>query len=114
MTRFLWLAAAVLLPCSLRAQEAQVTAEQALKLLKEGNARFARDMSESVGMGPHEQELAHTAGLLHDIGRFALSDRVAERGRTLTEEDWVAIQDSSAMLGALLAKFGRCSVPQLA
>src|SRR5207248_9220502 len=44
-------------------------------------ARFARDMADSVGMSPEECELAHTAGLLHDIGHFALSDRVAERGR---------------------------------
>jgi putative nucleotidyltransferase with HDIG domain len=55
-------------------------------------ARFARDIAQSVGMSEAECELAHTAGLLHDIGRFALSDRVAERGRTLTDEDWVAIQ----------------------
>ncbi len=37
-------------------------------------------------MSEHDQELAHTAGLLHQIGNFALSDRVAERGRTLTDE----------------------------
>ena len=55
-------------------------------------ARFSRDMAKKVGMSEQEQELAHTAGLLHDIGHFALSDRVAERGRTLTEADWVAIQ----------------------
>jgi putative nucleotidyltransferase with HDIG domain len=55
-------------------------------------ARFAQDIAQAVGMSEAECELAHTAGLLHDIGRFALSDRVAERGRTLTEEDWVAIQ----------------------
>ena len=48
-------------------------------------ARFSRDMAKKVGMSEQEQELAHTAGLLHDIGHFALSDRVAERGRTLTE-----------------------------
>jgi putative nucleotidyltransferase with HDIG domain len=55
-------------------------------------ARFSRDMAKKVGMSEQEQELAHTAGLLHDIGQFALSDRVAERGRTLTEADWTAIQ----------------------
>jgi putative nucleotidyltransferase with HDIG domain len=55
-------------------------------------ARFASDMADAVGMSEQQQELAHTAGLLHDIGHFALSDRVAERGRTLTEEDWMAIQ----------------------
>ena len=51
-------------------------------------ARFARDIAQAVGMSEAECELAHTAGLLHDIGHFALSDRVAERGRTLTDEDW--------------------------
>ena len=55
-------------------------------------ARFAGDIARSVGMSEQECELAHTAGLLHDIGHFALSDRVAERGPTLTDEDWVAIQ----------------------
>ncbi|MGZ4247453.1 MAG: HD-GYP domain-containing protein, partial [Solirubrobacteraceae bacterium] len=55
-------------------------------------AHFSRDMAKKVGMSDQEQELAHTAGLLHDIGHFALSDRVAERGRTLNEEDWAAIQ----------------------
>jgi putative nucleotidyltransferase with HDIG domain len=66
-------------------------------------ARFARDMAQVVGMDPHECELAHTAGLLHDIGHFALSDRVAERGRTLTEEDWTAIQ-RHPVLGADMLK----------
>ncbi len=69
-------------------------------------ARFARDMAESVGMSEHEQELAHTAGLLHDIGRFALSDRVAERGRTLTEEDWVAIQRHPELGADMLKDLG--------
>jgi putative nucleotidyltransferase with HDIG domain len=66
-------------------------------------ARFARDMAAAVGMDEQQRELAHTAGLLHDIGRFALSDRVAERGRALTEEDWVAIQ-RHPQLGADMLK----------
>jgi putative nucleotidyltransferase with HDIG domain len=69
-------------------------------------ARFARDMAESVGMGDSEQELAHTAGLLHDIGHFALSDRVAERGRTLTDEDWVAIQRHPELGADMLKDLG--------
>jgi putative nucleotidyltransferase with HDIG domain len=66
-------------------------------------ARFARDMAGAVGMEEQACELAHTAGLLHDIGHFALSDRVAERGRTLTDEDWMAIQ-SHPELGAHMLK----------
>jgi putative nucleotidyltransferase with HDIG domain len=69
-------------------------------------ARFARDIAKAVGMGEAECELAHTAGLLHDIGRFALSDRVAERGRTLTDEDWVAIQRHPELGADMLRDLG--------
>ena len=69
-------------------------------------ARFARDMAEAVGMAEQEQELAHTAGLLHDIGHFALSDRVAERGRTLTDEDWTAIQRHPELGADMLKDLG--------
>ena len=34
-------------------------------------------------MDERDCELAHTAGLLHDIGRFALADRVMERDADL-------------------------------
>ena len=69
-------------------------------------ARFARDMAEAVGMNDQQQELAHTAGLLHDIGHFALSDRVHERGRTLTEEDWEAIQRHPELGADMLRDLG--------
>src|SRR6185436_15370366 len=36
-------------------------------------AAFARDIAKQAGMSAEQQELAHTAGLLHDIGNFALS-----------------------------------------
>ncbi|MDQ6816471.1 MAG: HD domain-containing protein [Actinomycetota bacterium] len=69
-------------------------------------ARFARDMAQRLGMNQQEQELAHTAGLLHDIGHFALSDRVAERGRTLTDEDWEAIQRHPELGADMLRDLG--------
>jgi putative nucleotidyltransferase with HDIG domain len=69
-------------------------------------ARFASDMADAVGMSEQDQELAHTAGLLHDIGHFALSDRVAERGRTLTEEDWMAIQRHPELGAEMLRDLG--------
>ena len=69
-------------------------------------ARFARDVASAAGMSPEDAELAHTAGLLHDIGRFALSDRVAERGRTLTDEDWVAIQQHPQLGADMLRDLG--------
>ena len=69
-------------------------------------ARFARDLARATGMSERDCELAHTAGLLHDIGRFALSDRVSERGRTLSEEDWEAIQRHPALGADMLRDLG--------
>jgi putative nucleotidyltransferase with HDIG domain len=69
-------------------------------------AAFARDIARAAGMSEAECELAHTAGLLHDIGHFALSDRVAERGRELTEEDWAAIHRHPELGADLLRDLG--------
>jgi putative nucleotidyltransferase with HDIG domain len=69
-------------------------------------AGFARDIASAVGMSDADVELAHTAGLLHDIGHFALSDRVTERGRTLTEEDWAAIHRHPEIGADLLRDLG--------
>jgi putative nucleotidyltransferase with HDIG domain len=69
-------------------------------------ARFAKDMAEAVGMSAQDQELAHTAGLLHDIGHFALSDRVADRGVVLTNEDWEAIHRHPELGADMLKDLG--------
>jgi putative nucleotidyltransferase with HDIG domain len=69
-------------------------------------ARFARDIAVQRGLPPREQELAHTAGLLHDIGRFALSDRVMERGTTLTDPDWRTIRRHPTIGADLLRDVG--------
>lgn len=55
-------------------------------------AAFSRDIAKHVGMDDRDQELAHTAGLLHDIGRFAFGDRVLEPGHELTDDDWQDVQ----------------------
>jgi putative nucleotidyltransferase with HDIG domain len=69
-------------------------------------AAFARDIAREAGMDAQQQELAHTAGLLHDIGNFALSDRVFERGRVLTDEDWDAIRQHPALGADMLRDLG--------
>ncbi len=69
-------------------------------------AAFSRDIAKAAGMDAKQQELAHTAGLLHDIGNFALSDRVFERGRVLTDEDWVAIRKHPALGADMLRDLG--------
>jgi putative nucleotidyltransferase with HDIG domain len=69
-------------------------------------AAFARDIAVECGMAKRDVELAHTAGLLHDIGRFALPDRVMERHGTLTEDDWEAIRLHPELGADLLRDLG--------
>jgi len=69
-------------------------------------AAFARDIALECGMSQRDAELAHTAGLLHDIGRFALPDRVMERHGTLTADDWDAIHEHPELGADLLRDLG--------
>jgi len=69
-------------------------------------AAFSRDLAEELGMSRREQELAHTAGLLHDIGKFALSDRVMERGGKLLDSDWRGIRRHPDIGARLLRDIG--------
>jgi len=48
-------------------------------------ARYARELASEAGCSEVDQDLAHTAGLLHDIGKFALPDRVL-RAEVLSDE----------------------------
>ena len=53
-------------------------------------ARLARAIATAAGLPARDQELVHTAGLLHDIGKFT-SDHTLT-GARLTEADWELIR----------------------
>lgn len=55
-------------------------------------ARYARAIAEEVGCSTVEQELVHTAGLLHDIGKFAFPDRILLANRKLDDDDWKIVR----------------------
>jgi putative nucleotidyltransferase with HDIG domain len=55
-------------------------------------ARYARAIAEEVGCSRTEQELVHTAGLLHDIGKFAFPDRILLANRKLDDDDWKIVR----------------------
>jgi putative nucleotidyltransferase with HDIG domain len=67
-------------------------------------ARYAKALAIEVGCNEAEQEVIHTVGLLHDIGKFTWSDRVL-RPERLTDEDMAIIhrhpQDGAALVGKL-------------
>jgi putative nucleotidyltransferase with HDIG domain len=55
-------------------------------------ARYAKAIAEAIGCTPAEQELVHTAGLLHDIGKFIFPDRILFADRRLTDDDWAIVK----------------------
>jgi putative nucleotidyltransferase with HDIG domain len=67
-------------------------------------ARHARALAREVGCDDAEQELVHTAGLLHDIGKFALPDRILH-AKILSDDDWALVrrhpQDGATLVGRL-------------
>lgn len=67
-------------------------------------ARYARTLAREVDCDESEQDLAHTAGLLHDIGKFALPDRILQ-AQVLSDEDWALIrrhpQEGATLVGRL-------------
>lgn len=69
-------------------------------------AAFSRDIAKQCRMSKRDQELAHTAGLLHDIGKFVLSDRVMERGGQLAEADWRGVRRHPDVGAELLRDIG--------
>ncbi len=67
-------------------------------------ARYSRALAREAGCSDAEQDLIHTAGLLHDIGKFALPDRILH-AEVLSDEDWAVIrrhpQDGATLVGRL-------------
>jgi putative nucleotidyltransferase with HDIG domain len=67
-------------------------------------ARYARALAHEIDCSEADQDLVHTAGLLHDIGKFALPDRIL-KAEVLSDEDWAVIRrhpsDGATLVGRL-------------
>ena len=56
-------------------------------------ARYSREIAAQAGLSADDQELVHSAALLHDIGKFVLPDNILKSGRRkLTDAEWEAIK----------------------
>jgi putative nucleotidyltransferase with HDIG domain len=54
-------------------------------------ARYAREIAKAMGRSADELDLVHTAGLLHDIGKFAFPDSILLEPQ-LSEEQWEIVR----------------------
>ncbi len=55
-------------------------------------ARYAKAIADEFGCSEADQELVHTAGLLHDIGKFIFPDSILFANRRLSAEDWEIVK----------------------
>ena len=56
-------------------------------------ARYSREIAAKAGLPAADQELVHSAGLLHDIGKFVLPDDILKSSRrALSPADWEQIK----------------------
>jgi putative nucleotidyltransferase with HDIG domain len=55
-------------------------------------ARYAREVARMLGLSEREQDLIHTAALLHDIGKFIFPDSILLADRKLTDEEWEIVK----------------------
>jgi putative nucleotidyltransferase with HDIG domain len=67
-------------------------------------AHYAYEIAAAIGMSKAEQRVVHTAGLLHDIGKFNLPDTILKADVPLDADDWRLIREHPAE-GARLVSY---------
>ena len=55
-------------------------------------ARYSRETAKQLGLAEDQQDLIHTAALLHDIGKFIFPDSILFADRKLTDEEWETVK----------------------
>jgi putative nucleotidyltransferase with HDIG domain len=72
-------------------------------------ARYSREIARELGLSERDQEVVHTAALLHDIGKFIFPDSILFADSKLSKEDFEIIQrhpEQGARLVARIEGYG--------
>jgi putative nucleotidyltransferase with HDIG domain len=67
-------------------------------------ARYAREMARELGLSTREQELFHTAGLFHDIGKFIFPDSILLANTPLTDDQYEIVRRHPEVGAELIAE----------
>jgi HD-GYP domain-containing protein (c-di-GMP phosphodiesterase class II) len=70
----------------------------------QGVAEIAVGLATTLGLGPVVQRTMHRAGLLHDIGKLGVSNRILDKPGKLDAEEWVAIKRHPELSMAILGQ----------
>jgi putative nucleotidyltransferase with HDIG domain len=55
-------------------------------------ARYARAIAKAAGCSEEDQQLVHTAGLLHDVGKHILDDAILKGDSKLDDDQWELVK----------------------
>ncbi len=55
-------------------------------------AQWARDIARAMGLDEDDQNLAHLAGVLHDVGKIGVPDSILKSSSPLDAENWLLIE----------------------
>ena len=72
-------------------------------------ARYSREIASELGLSEREQDVVHTAALLHDIGKFIFPDSILFASKRLTPEDMEIVRrhlEQGARLVARMDGYG--------
>jgi HD-GYP domain-containing protein (c-di-GMP phosphodiesterase class II) len=69
----------------------------------EGVTRLALQLGAAIGLAPHELQVVRTAGLLHDVGKIGVGDRILKTPGPLSAEEMQAMQAHPALGDAIVA-----------
>ena len=72
-------------------------------------ARYSREIARSMGLDEHDQDIVHTAALLHDIGKFIFPDSILLADSKLTDEEYELVKrhpEQGARLVAQIEGYG--------
>src|SRR3954454_5113195 len=67
-------------------------------------ARYARMMAVELGLGPDHVERVRVAGVLHDVGKIGISDRVLTKPGPLDEAEWEELRTHPQVAARLLSR----------
>jgi putative nucleotidyltransferase with HDIG domain len=67
-------------------------------------ARYSREIAKELGLSEHEQDVVHTAALLHDIGKFIFPDSILFAAAKLTEQEFEIVRRHPEQGARLVAR----------
>jgi putative nucleotidyltransferase with HDIG domain len=58
-------------------------------------AQYSLDLAKNLGLKPRERSLAHLAGLLHDLGKISVPDKILNSRERLGDDAWDVVRGHS-------------------